>query len=74
MSLLPPREEATGLVPDPGCAVEKIPPPKVLPGVEEFVGLSGVALGAGLDGKLKRPLPTAGAAVEAALLLVAAMG
>ena len=74
MSLLPPREEATGLMPDPGCIVEKIPPPKLFPGVEEFEGLSGVALVAGLDGKLKRPLPTVGAAVEAALLLVDAMG
>jgi len=56
-------------VPDAGCVVEgwpKLPPPKILPG--ELDELAGVVLEAGLDGKLKRPLPT-GAAVEALLVL-----
>ena len=45
----------------------KPPPPKILP-VPELDELAGVALEADLDGKLKRPLPTVGAVVEALLL------
>lgn len=62
---MPPREEA-------GSVVEgwpKPPPPKILPRVPELDGLAGAGLEADLDGKLKRPLPTVGAAVEALLLL-----
>jgi len=68
--LLPPREEVAKGVPDAGCVVEgwpKLPPPKILPGVPELDELPGVVLEAGLDGKLKRPLPM-GAAVETLLL------
>jgi hypothetical protein len=72
--LFPPKEEVAGLALDPGCVVEKIPPPNILPEVEELDGLSGVAPVVGLEGKLKRPLPTAGAVVEAAFLLVATLG
>lgn len=62
--MLPPREEAGNVAED----WPKPPPPKILPRGPVVDGLAGVALEADLDGKLKRPLPTVGAAVEALLL------